>query len=163
MSIGQVTGRIEHMMQVSGPVVWARPRDRGRLSLRRRIRAFLGGLEPGSPVPATLVLSASPWTPVVLGLLLVLFIATRMDLLTLGAATRVGAALGAPGREAMRGMPIGALEVVAAVVGLVLLFARGSAPWPTRLLIVLGTWAFATYNVGLLSWGAVQEMIFRLA
>jgi hypothetical protein len=162
MAIGQVTGRFEHMMEA--PMVWARAGGRERSSLRRRFTTFfLGGLEPGRPVPPTLVLSGSPWTPVILGLLAILFLATRLDLLTLGAAQRVGAVLGTPGQEAVRGMPVGVLEVVAAAVGLVLLFARSSAPWSTRLLIVLGTWAFATYNVGLLSWGAVQEMIFRLA
>jgi hypothetical protein len=163
MAIGQVTGPLDHVMQLPGRMVWAPAGRKPRPSLGRRVRAFLGGIEPGRPVPATLVLSASPWTPVILGLFVVLFVATRLDLLTLGAATRVGSALGAPGREVMQGMPVGALEVLAAAVGLVLLFARGSAPWPTRLLIVLGTWAFATYNVGLLSWGAVQEMIVRLA
>jgi hypothetical protein len=148
---------------MEAPMVWARAGGRERSSLRRRFTIFLGGLEAGRPVPPTLVLSGSPWTPVILGLLVILFLATRLDLLTLGAAQRVGAAFGAPGQEAVRGMPVGVLEVVAAAVGLVLLFARSSAPWSTRLLIVLGTWAFATYNVGLLSWGAVQEMIFRLA
>jgi hypothetical protein len=161
MAIGQVTGRLEHIMEA--PMVWARAGSRERSSPRRRFTTFLGGLEPGRPVPPTLVLSGSPWTPVVIGLLVILFLATRLDLLTLGAVQRVGAVLGAPGQEAVRGMPIGVLEVVAAAVGLVLLFARSSAPWSTRLLIVLGTWAFATYNVGLLSWGAVQEMIVRLA
>jgi hypothetical protein len=163
MAIGPVTGRLEHMTQLPGPMIWERAGARQRPTLGGRLRAFLGGLEPRRPVPATLVLSGSPWTPVILGLFVVLFLATRLDVLTVGVATRVGSALGAPGREAMQGMPVGALEVLAAGVGLVLLFARSSAPWPTRLLIVLGTWAFATYNVGLLSWGAIQEMIVRLA
>ena len=121
-----------------------------------RGRGFWGGFERGRPVPGTMVASSSPWTlPILLGLAALMIVIPRIDLGNLPGGDTV--------RDATQGLPIGAIEVLAVVGGLVLLFARSSLPWLTRVLLVFGAWAYATYNVGLLSWGAIQEMIVRLA
>jgi hypothetical protein len=123
---------------------------------------LLDGIERGRPVPPTLVLSSSAWTPPVLLLVLGAVAVGAFSGLSSQAVIamqRVGARLGVGGQS----LPAGGLEVLLALAGFVFLFTVSSLSWTNRLIIVLGGWAAGTYSLGLLSWAAIQTMIVRLA
>jgi hypothetical protein len=53
--------------------------------------------------------------------------------------------------------------MTALLLGFLILFMRSSLSWPVRLAVVVAAWIFATYQIGLLSWDAIERMIGRLA
>lgn len=140
-------------------------RRRGPWRLRRGAGGWLWGIRPGRPVTPLALVSSRPWVPPALLL--------GLGLLAIAASQAAGSSAPAaqlarwwaqhPLRERLEALPVGSVEIAAVLAGFVFLFGVSSWSWPLRLTGLLAAWAFATYQLGLLSFGAIEEMVYWLA
>jgi hypothetical protein len=154
-----VTGQLAVPRDLAGQRMGSRvPGERGRLA-----RLF-DGIEPGRPVPPSLVLSSSPWALPIVIALGALLVTSSLGLLSVQTLARIlPLRADHPLWETITTLPVGSTELLVLLAGFLLLFTLTSWSWINRVLIVAGTWIYATYNIGLLSWGAMEEAIFGLA
>lgn len=126
-------------------------------------RALVQGIEPGCPVPPLLMLSSWPLAPILFAALVALTAAIALGGLPGDLASPAFSWLQARlARGALSPLSLGG-DVLLVILGFVLLFRFSSWSWPMRILVVVGAWVFATYNVGMISWGPMEETINSLA